>query len=778
MMKYKKRLSAKKKQQRNKLRRSGKCISWTITQSGGTHRDLFWVAKRLGNYSKFTCMAIHPVHPLLAICDDSFKQNMLYRIVERLPRPEFPGRYNPSYLAPTRLNDGRDGRDGRVDCIAFHPTLPLVAGIHNETSITVWNIQELVGRIDQVPLNIENKRNELREMIKRSKDATEIEELNEQLDNLKDPELNSFATTNIPDLKLSCLAFHPTMPFIVVGCTDYRSNPNLSIIKIFRIDDDATNMTEVTKNSAVASAAYTTAAAMSAADVTGAQEAALASAAIIIPIDEEDTVYDIESIVFSHDGVFLAATFGEKVRVWIFSPTENMKEIGNIDMKILIKSDITIVIKSLVFSPIEPILVIGFKYLIYLVGVEKSGLTVISTHTTDSEIVTLAFHPTLPLLACGLANSEIRYYVIYNDTLTELKFFTFKTSYRFNRIAFNKQFFVVCGDNDKEIFTYAIEDQLLHDVRSMLQTYKDNYRTAKLSLVRKGVQRDVRDVILNKAYPDGDAFKSIEPYKEIVGEKTFLDFIELLSDTHIRMKQLVQEFIDLLKISPNLPPVLVPFREIITNYYIPPLDDSVVIFDSADYIQTCDEIVQRFITENGLDPESESVKKIKAIFTNIVRILIEYQDTIKSSTYISNVSPQYVEKLRALNTTLMSVRKNIQAFTLEKLFPFLQQLFTLNQSAQNHLFIKDINLKEWFKYAKAERDFTINKLKSEDPSKYSAVWDDKEWNKILKELALKRANADARRRQTKSQGAVAQGGTRRKMRARTYKKYSYKGYKK
>jgi hypothetical protein len=124
------------------------------------------------------------------------------------------------------------------------------------------------------------------------------------------------------------------------------------------------------------------------------------------------------------------------------------------------------------------------------------------------------------------------------------------------------------------------------------------------------------------------------------------------------------------------------------------------------------------------------------------------------------------------------VRKNIQAFTLEKLFPFLQQLFTLNQSAQNHLFIKDINLKEWFKYAKAERDFTINKLKSEDPSKYSAVWDDKEWNKILKELALKRANADARRRQTKSQGAVAQGGTRRKMRARTYKKYSYKGYKK
>lgn len=709
MIKYKKRLSAKKKKQRNNLRRSGKYISSTITQSGGAGGVKFLVDINSGKGVKFTCMAIHPYHPLLAVCDENH-ENRLYRIVESRPNPKFYYIDDPAYLSPTRLSDGS------VTCITFHPTLPLVVGINNEIIITVWNIQELVDHIDQVPLNVEKRRNELREMIKRPH-ATKINELNKELDDLKDPELNSFATTTITGLKLSCVAFHPTMPFIVVGCRYYKSNPNLSIIKIFHIVD--ANITEVNKNS------------------------------IIIPIDEKDTVYDIESIVFSHDGVFLAATFGEKVRVWIFSPTENMKEIGNIDMKIPIKSEVTIVIKSLVFSPREPILVIGVKHIIYLVGVEKSGLTVISTHRTDSEIVTLAFHPTLPLLACSLANLEIRYYVIYDDTLTELKFFMFKTHYRFDRIAFNKQFFVVCGDDDKRIFTYAIEDELLHDVRSMLKTYTDNYSTAKLSLVRRGVIRELRDVILKKAYPHGDAFKSIKPYKEIVGEKTFLDFIELLSDTHTHMKQqLVQEFIDLLKISPNLPPVLVPFREIITNYYIPPLGDSVVIFDSADYIQTCDDIVQRFITENGLDPESELVKKIKAIFTNIVRILIDYQDTI-------------------------SVRNDIQAFILEKLFPFLQQLFTLNQSAQNHLFIKDINLNEWFKYAKAERDFTINKLKFEDPSTYSAERDDKKWNKILKELALKRANADARR-QTKSQVAVAQGGTRRKMRARTYKKYIYK----
>ena len=730
-MKYKKRLSAKKKQ-RNKLRKSGKYISSTITQSGGGVE--FLVGIYSGKEVKFTCMATHPFYPLLAVCDDNH-ENILYRIVESRPNPKYSYIYDDAYLAPTRLNGGM------VACIAFHPTLPLVAGINNETEITVWNIQELVDHIDQVPLNVEKRRNELIQMIKQSKDATKIEELNEELGDLKVPELNSFATTTITGLKLSCLAFHPKMPFIVVGCTDYESNPNLSIIKIFRIDDTAANMTEVTKNSAVASAAGL------------AQEAALASAAIIIPIDEEIYMYDIESIVFSHDGVFLAATFGEKVRVWIFSPTENMKEIGNIDAKI--------VIKSLVFSPREPILVIGGENVIYVVGVEKSGLTVILTHRTNSNIATLAFHPTLPLLACGLVNLEVRYYVIYDDTLSELNRFQFTKGISFNRLAFNKQLLVACGDKRLDAY-YTVKD-VLDDVSSMLKGYKDMYTTANLSLARKGLPLDLRELILNKT-SHANTVKSIEKYKKNVGEEKFLDFIDVLSD-HTRMQQLVQQFIDLLKIAQNLPPILVPFREIITNYYIPPPDpSSVVTFVTADYIQTCDQIVQRFITENGLDPESEPVKKIKAIFTNIVRILIDYHDSIKRSTYIS---PQ------DHNRNLMSARWNIQTFTLEKLFPFLQQLFTLNQSAQNHLFIKDINLKEWFEYVKAERDFTIKKLKSEDPSKYSLSHLNIGWNEKLRELALKRANADARRRQ----GAVAQGGTRRKMRARTYKKYSYKSYK-
>jgi hypothetical protein len=284
----------------------------------------------------------------------------------------------------------------------------------------------------------------------------------------------------------------------------------------------------------------------------------------------------------------------------------------------------------------------------------------------------------------------------------------------------------------------------------MLESFKDKYTTAKLSLARKDVPRDVRDLILNKT-SYSNPMKSIEPYKEIVGEKTFLDFIQALSANNPPWSlELIQQFIDLLKIAQNLPPILVPFEEIVTNY---------VVFN-ADYVQTCNEIVERFITENNVDPESELVKKIKDFFSNMVHISITHiQDIMRSARHMH---PNYLKEMRTRNQT-----------KLKQLFPFLQQLFILNQSAQNHRFIIDINLKEWLEYGKAERDFTIEKLKWEDSKHYNTYRDIKWWNKELKELAVKRDEARRRRRESQSQG----GGTRRKMRSHTYKKYSYKRYK-
>jgi hypothetical protein len=285
----------------------------------------------------------------------------------------------------------------------------------------------------------------------------------------------------------------------------------------------------------------------------------------------------------------------------------------------------------------------------------------------------------------------------------------------------------------------------------MLESFKDKYTTANLSLARKGLPRDVRELILKKT-SHANPMKSIEPYKEIVGEKTFLDFIQALSaKSPPWLLEVMQQFIDLLKFAPNLPPILVPFEEIVTNY---------VVFN-ADYVQTCNEIVERFITENNLDPESELVKKIKDFFSNMVHISITHiQDIMRRARHMH---PNYLKEMRT------RIQSNVK-----QLFPFLQQLFILNQSAQNHRFIIDINLKEWLEYAKAERDFTIEGLKWEDSKHYNTYRDIGWWNDELKELALKRDEARRRRRrESQSQG----GGTRRKMRSRTYKKYSYKRYK-
>ena len=285
----------------------------------------------------------------------------------------------------------------------------------------------------------------------------------------------------------------------------------------------------------------------------------------------------------------------------------------------------------------------------------------------------------------------------------------------------------------------------------MLESFKDKYTTANLSLARKGLPRDVRELILKKT-SHANPVKSIEPYKEIVGEKTFLDFIQALSaKSPPWLLEVMQQFIDLLKFAPNLPPILVPFEEIVTNY---------VVFNDADYIQTCNEIVERFITENNLDPESELVKKIKEFFSNMVHISITHiQDIIRGARHMH---PNYLKQMR------IRIQSNVK-----QLFPFLQQLFIFNQSARNHRFITDINLKEWLEYGKAERDFTIEELKLEDPEHYNRYRDSEWWNDELKELALKRDEARRRRRESQSQG----GGTRRKMRSHTYKKYSYKSYK-
>lgn len=608
----------------------------------------------------YKCMAVHPIYPLLAVCDD--ENIYLHRI--NTDHPEV------MHLPLIHLGQYVD-----ASCIAFHATHPLVAASGNDTGeITFWNIQEVIARLDEVPFNVEERRKELKQMLSQPGDANKLEELEEELVDLEDyrgSELKPFATLTM--VNPTYITFHPTMPYIVVGGVDYKSAS--SFIKIFEVN---VNIEPVEVKS------------------------------IELPMDEDDDTYDkIESIVFSHDGVFLAATFGEVIIVWFFSPTEEMKQLMNLRMPNEVN--------SLVFSPIDYILVAGSKISWYNIfgsfKIEKANksvpipaknLTTVEGWAATSiehyhpaaassgrgmpgmmsdefSISTLAFHPTLPLLVCGFDNGDVKYYVFdSDDLLSELTRFGFKNPIPFQdrsqpSVALNPQFLVTCGSNQVRVYT-------MDGVESAVERFGDKLRdmshAARASLAIKGMPEGVRHLVLNKT-PYGNSVKRSITFLKSIGKKRFLD---LTRDHHLWLLGIMQQFIDLLKLTPNLPPILVPFEEIITIYY--PIHSP-----DAEYKQICNGIVERFITAKKMDPKSPLVKKIKDFFNSLVDILV---------------------------TQRVNFRKDIQTTFIQKIFPMLQELFTLNQSETNHMFIRDIDLKGWLEYDQAEQAFT-RKHKEEHP---------------------------------------------------------------
>jgi len=599
-------------------------------------------------------MAVHPIYPLLAVCYD---ENMyLHRI-------------NTDHPEVMHLPLIHFGQYVDASCIAFHATHPLVAASNDRGEITFWNIQEVIARLDEVPFNVEERRKELlKQMLSQPGDANKLEKLEEELVDLEDyrgSELKPFATLTM--VNPTYITFHPTMPYIVVGGVDYKSAS--SFIKIFEV-----NVNEPVEVKSIE-----------------------------LPMDEDDDTYDkIESIVFSHDGVFLAATFGEVIIVWFFSPTEEMKQLINLRMPNEVN--------SLVFSPIDYILVAGSKISWYNIfgsfKIEKANksvpipaknLTTVEGWAATSiehyhpaaassgrgmpgmmsdefSISTLAFHPTLPLLVCGFDNGDVKYYVFdSDDLLSELTRFGFKNPIPFQdrsqpSVALNPQFLVRCGSNQVHVYT-------MDGVESAVERFGDKLRdmshAARASLAIKGMPEGVRHLVLNKT-PYGNSVKRSIAFLKSIGKKRFLD---LTRGRPLWLIGIMQQFIDLLKLTPNLPPILVPFEELITKF---------VPYHSVS-IATCDRIVENFITANKLDPESAVVKKIKLFFNRVFDILV--------------------------NQSHHSVRKDIES---EKILPILQELFTLNQSETNHMFIRDIDLKGLLEYDQAEQAFT-RKHKEEHP---------------------------------------------------------------
>ena len=340
----------------------------------------------------FLCMAVHPIYPLLAVCDSD--QNLcLYHI----------NADQPPLMRLMRLINGLT-----YDCIAFHSTLPFVAAGCRETGqVNFWNIQKMLDHPD--------------------------EELN-----FEEPELKSFATATM--VNPSYIIFHPTRPYIAVGGVDRESAS--SFIKIFEV-----NVEPVEVNS------------------------------IELPMDEDDPYDKIESITFSHDGVFLAATFGKHIMVWFYE-----------EMKVLMDVDMHMDVKSLVFSPMDNILVAGCETsrrsgMIVSFKIEKDipngsaataalatpdgwTMTHFTKERSTAAISTLAFHPLTPMLVGGFVNGDVNSYYKFgesdaDDPLTEIMKYHFKNPIPFNgphfpmpSVAFNRQFIVTCGSNI--VYVYAI----------------------------------------------------------------------------------------------------------------------------------------------------------------------------------------------------------------------------------------------------------------------------------------------------------------------------------
>ena len=253
----------------------------------------------------------------------------------------------------------------------------------------------------------------------------------------------------------------------------------------------------------------------------------------------------------------------------------------------------------------------------------------------------------------------------------------------------------------------------------------------------------------------------VEFFKENFGEESFTRFIWLLStpvastkgynfsDSPSFLIDITKEFFDLLKNMPDLPRIVVPLREIIENYgpktlHGPPLSPD-------KYMKECDEIVDKFISGNKLDANSELATSIKLFFTRVVSILLDF---------IDKNSLKHTPEARIA----VQVRMKGICSVFEKLIRLL------NENKKYHKMIQGFTVEDLIKYGKAERESDIKKLKEEDAAYYR---DEYQISQGLNELAEKRQEERDERRQQRVHAGL-EGGRRKKMHSRKYKNRSHK----
>ena len=327
--------------------------------------------------------------------------------------------------------------------------------------------------------------------------------------------------------------------------------------------------------------------------------------------------------------------------------------------------------------------------------------------------------------------------------------------------------------------------------------------TATASLNLKGLPRDMRMKIVGLAdygFQD-DVIESIHFFKDKFGERAFVGAISALlpdpivinfGQEHWKVKplrsypewllEISNQFIDLLKLTPELPPILIPLREIIENFVpelIPHpshLDDEFEYSDER-FTQTCNQmIIEPFmirVAQGGLDPTSEIYVRIQQFLKNVVAILIKFMNMNNDQIRRDFRLRSEVGGIKCFNNGPCEVRRTIQGLFKNWVFPFFERLFQINKSGENPKFFQNIILNEWIKYGKLQNNFHRTLLKKENPKYYRSWGDDwDDWNSEFLSLAeeqdqMREEEEAEKAKQAAASGKAEGGGHKRRHNRRT-----------
>ena len=298
--------------------------------------------------------------------------------------------------------------------------------------------------------------------------------------------------------------------------------------------------------------------------------------------------------------------------------------------------------------------------------------------------------------------------------------------------------------------------------------------TARQGLHALGLPEELRSKILNHT-PYGNSVKrSIDIFKKEVGEAGFMTLIwAVTSPIHIHqlsgsfplhaypswLIEITEQYIDLLKFKSDLPPILIPFKEII-DMYSPAENLAMAIqsppgFDAEDYVQKCNAIVERFLSgsirpKSPKSPKSprslrsELAKRVTLFFNRVIEILIKFFND--NDTGSSGQVVRFSVKLRLLRN----------------MFPFFKMLFTMNNRPETHrTVIQNINFKEWVSYGKAQKEHILRKLKQENPRAFRGYNPEDDWAHV-------KNYAEELDEEEEEEEDEKKGGRKPKIRSRSY----------